>query len=566
MAGLTGSPRDQNSLFRGGLASPLSRAQYAALIWVQRRIFLNSLRTMRGSFELGARILTGFIFFAIALGPGFGMGFGAYEGAVHGRPLAIAILLWVLCAVWQGFSAVAPALAGQNPDLSYLLRFPVSLGSWVLLYLVYGIMAPSTLIGLIWAASIGIGLTIARPDLLGWTALTLALVVLFNVLLSRTILAWVERWMAQRRTREIATAVLLFVGLGAQALNPAFHHYGHHWPASHGAAHLSHRIWEAQAAFPPGMAAEALALPLRHKGGGALPLGGLALYTAGVTGLLLVRLRSESRGENFSEVRREPAARTRRRARPRFEFSGPVAAVFEKDLRYLLRSGPMLYNLAAPLVMVFLFSGLYGSGTAAGGFRHAYALPTALIWAFLGLTRIVSNSFGAEGQGMQFYYLSPTPLRLVMLGKNALHVLLFLVEAAVITGVVLYRVGPPKPSIAAATIAWLLCALPLDLAAANVLSVLMPYRASAVRMRGAQGGMGNGLLSMLAQAGIVALGAIVIAPCSLLGHPWLATPILLALALVSLVVYARVLARIDGMMQGRRETVLLEVAKTPAAS
>lgn len=564
-----GASRDERSLMHQGITAPLARAQYAALIWVQWRIFRNSLRTMRGSFELGARVLTGLIFFVIALGPGFGMGFGAYEGAIHGRPLAIAILLWVLCAVWQGFSAVAPALAGQNPDLSYLLRFPVSLGSWVLLYLVYGIMAPSTLIGLIWATSIGIGITVARPDLFAWTALTLALVVLFNVLLSRTILAWVERWLAQRRTREIATAVLLFLGLGAQALNPAFHHYGHRWPggvARHGATHISHRIWEVQAAFPPGMAADALALPLRHQSGGALPLGGLALYIAGVTGLLLVRLRSESRGENFSEVRRERAAKVRSRARPRFEFSGPVAAVFEKDLRYLLRSGPMLYNLAAPLVMVFVFSGLYSSGFAAGGLRRAYALPSALIWAFLGLTRIVSNSFGAEGQGMQFYYLSPTPLRLVMLGKNALHLLLFLVEAAVITGVVLYRVGRPEPSIAAATVAWLLCALPLDLAAANALSVLMPYRASTVRMRGAQGGLGNGLLSMLAQAGVVGLGVAVIAPCALLGHLWLATPILLALAAGSLMVYARILGKIDGMMQSRRETVLLEVAKTPAAS
>lgn len=567
MAGVSEPPRGKPAPSAFGVWSPLARSQYAAIVWVQGRIFLNSIRTMRGSFELGARILTGFIFFVIAMGPAAGMGFGAYESALHNRRIGLAILLWVLCVVWQFFSALAPALAGQNPDLSYLLRYPVSLGSWIFLYLVYGVVSPSTLIGLVWALGIGLGITVARPDLFLWTATTLGVLVLFNILLSRTILAWVERWMGQRRTREIVTGIFLVLALGAQVMNPAFHHYGKNLQGGishHEAIHLSHRVWMAQAMLPPGLATEALSGALRHTGG-LLPLSGLGLYCVAAGMLLGVRLRSESRGENLSELRREPPAKTRAvvRARPWLDVSGPLAAVVDKDLRYMLRSGPMLYNLAAPLVMVFLFSGVYLSGHGTG-FRGQFALPIGIEWAFLGLMRLTSNNLGGEGPGIQFYFLSPTPLRTVMLGKNFMHLLVFLVEAFLITGLVLYRTGAPSLDVAAATIAWILFALPLNFGAGNLLSIFMPYRVNMVRMRRGQGGAGNGMLNLAIQAATVGVGAAVIVPCALLDHLWLATPILLVLAAASLFGYLRVMAKIDGTMQARRETLIAEIAKLPA--
>jgi ABC-2 type transport system permease protein len=567
VAGLNGEP---SAAARSGAFSALARQQYAALIWLQSRIFLNSFRTMRGSFELGARVLTGFVFFMIAVGPAFGMGFGAYEGAAHQFRLVIAMLLWALCLLWQCFSALAPALAGQNPDLSHLLRYPVSFGSWIVLYLVYGVLAPSTLIGIFWTVGIGIGLTVARPELFLWTALTLALFVVFNVLLARTILAWIERWMAQRKTREIVTGIFLFLALGAQAFNPAFHQHGNGLPyglSRHKAVHLSHRVWATQAVFPPGAATVALTQPMLRSGNGILPLGGLALYTFAVAGLLCVRLRAESRGENLSQAPRRAAPLPARQARrrPVLDFSGPIAAIFEKDLRYLMRSGPMLYALAAPLVMVFLFGGAFRSGSFTG-IRSTYALPLGLAWAFLGLTRVVCNNLGAEGEGLSLYFLSPTPMRTVILAKNALHLALFGVEAVLITLLVIVRFGAPTPSVAAATLAWILFAVPTNFAAGNLLSILMPYRLSMVRMRNEPGAVGNGLVSTLIQAGMLGVGAAVFVPFSLLGHPWLATPIFLVLAGVGTLFYLRVLANVDRMIQARRESLMLDLAKTAAAS
>jgi ABC-2 type transport system permease protein len=548
-----------------GAFSLLARRQYAALIWVQSRVSLNSFRTMRGSFELGARILTGLIFFAISFGPAVGLCLGAWAGVSHGSRAAVVALVWGLFVAWQFFSALAPALAGQNPDLAYLLRYPVSLSSWILLYLVYGIMAPSTLMGLLWSLGVGIGITVARPSLFLPAFLALALFALFNILLSRTILAWVERWMAQRRTREIITAVFLFLGLGMQVLNPAFHQHRH--GSLFGLTHeqakrLAYRASAVQELFPPGLAAESIAQRMKGAGNGTAPLGGLVLYTVAVTGLLAVRLRSESRGESFGEAPRASAASSAVRAarRPAFDFSGPVAAVFEKDLRYLLRSGPMLYALAAPLVMVFLF----GSTMRAGSFsslRSAYALPLGIVWAFIGLTRLVNNNLGGEGEGLSFYFLSPTPLRSVILGKNALHLMLFLVEAVLISALVLFRFGVPQPAVAAATFAWLLFAIPASLASGNLLSILMPYRMNMSRMRNEPGAIGNGLVSLLAQGAILGVGALAYFPFAVFGRAWLATPVLLLLAGASVFAYLRILAGVDAMIQSRRDSLTLEVAK-----
>ncbi|MGC2617888.1 MAG: hypothetical protein WA414_02545 [Acidobacteriaceae bacterium] len=573
MALLNSTPNSQSApVTRSGAFSPLARQQYSAIVWLQTRIFVNSFRYVRASFELGAHVAMGLLLFIIAVGPAVGFGFAAWYGTLHDRRLGFAVIFWVVFAVWQFFSVLAPALAGQNPDLSHLLRFPLGFGSWILLFLVYGVIAPSTLIGILWTIGIGIGVTIARPDLFFWTAPTLALFVLFNLLLSRTILAWVERWMARRRSREILTGIFLFLALAAQAFNPAFHNYsalrnprqdGTHAQAHHQPAHIPARVMSIQALFPPGMAADALALPIQRHPGRALPFGGLTLYTAVVAGLLLIRLLAESRGENLSEAPRRPST-TKARApsgrRPLFDYSGPIAAVIEKDLRYILRSGPMLYALAVPVVMVVLFSSAFHNGTMSG-IHSEYALPLGLIWGFLGLTRLVSNNLGIEGAGIQFYFLSPTPMRTVVLAKNLMHLMLFLIEAILISSLVLYRFGLPTPSVAVATFVWILFAVAANFATGNLLSILMPYRASMTRMRSEPGAMGNGLLSMLIQAAIVGVGAVVFIPCAAFGHPWLATPLLFMLAAAAFIGYGQVLARVDGLLQSHQESLILDLAK-----
>ena len=122
------------------------------------------------------------------------------------------------------------------------------------------------------------------------------------------------------------------------------------------------------------------------------------------------------------------------------------------------------------------------------------------------------NSLGMEGAGIQLYFLSPTPFRSVMLAKNFLQAALFCAEAVAMASIVVFRFGPPEPTLIAATICWVLFALPANLAAGNILSITLAYRMTLTRLSREQGSVGNGLLSLVIQLIIFLVGVAVYVP------------------------------------------------------
>src|SRR5262249_29409676 len=134
--------------------------------------------------------------------------------------------------------------------------------------------------------------------------------------------------------------------------------------------------------------------------------------------------------------------------------SGRLAAVMEKELRVLLRAMPLLYGLAAPMLMVFVLSGLFIRRGAAPGPAMSMSLLVSLAYAMVGFTQLFYNNLGPEGPGIQVLFLCPTPMRTIMLAKNLFHSLLFLVEAVVVCVITALRIGWPVPAAIVATIAW----------------------------------------------------------------------------------------------------------------
>ena len=112
----------------------------------------------------------------------------------------------------------------EHFDIGGLLRFPVGFGAFFLLHLIFGLVDASTMMGALCCLGIWIGITVARPDLCAWAALALALFAAFNILLVRAISAWIDRWLAQRRTREIVGA-LFFIG-SPESCNCSIPHSG----------------------------------------------------------------------------------------------------------------------------------------------------------------------------------------------------------------------------------------------------------------------------------------------------------------------------------------------------
>ncbi len=580
MAGVNGVGVEASTERRAGsvrpsLLSSLARAQYGAVVRMRWRMLQNSLRTGRGKLELGARVFSTVFFGFIWLMVGTGFGFGAYRFVADGNIAFLPLLLWPIFVLWQTLPIMV-ATAQESVDLGLLLRFPVGFGSYVLLYLFFGVFDLASLFGGIALLGVGIGVVVASPGLFLWTLLALTLFAAFNFLLTRMIFAWIERWLARRRTREILGMAFLAVFLGLQFLNPVLHGgfpshdpetesrriHAHH-PDRSGFLRVLRAADAAQRYSPPGLATASLEMAARGRDvRSSLLLGGIVLYAGAAGALLGLRLRAEYRGESLGEAPRLVQARRPARPRQRDDaapsatrqlFNGPISGILAKELRYLSRSGVMLFAMFTPLLVIFAMGGSVGSGH---GSALRYAFPVAVAYSFLALTRQVCNSLGGEGAGIQLYFLSPTSFRTVMLAKNLLQLGLFCVELALAWSIVVFRFGPPSAQLAIATICWLLFALPAQLAAGNILSITMAYRMTLTRMSREQGAVGNGLLSLLIQMLIFAAGVAVYLPLALTGHADWAAPVFLLMAVAAFLGWLRILANVDRMAANRREALI----------
>jgi ABC-2 type transport system permease protein len=245
---------------------PLARAQYAAVLSMRRRMLINSLRTKGGKFELGARIFATGFFGTVCLGVGTGCGFLAAQITSDHQLIFLPALLWPVFLMWQ----VVPVMlstAQESVDFNFLLRFPLGFRTYSLLYLFFGLFDPSSILGGMCMLGIWTGVVVASPGLVIWITFALLLFALFNLLLTRMIFAWIERWLAQRRTREILGIAMLCVFLSFQLLNPALRsHSGH--SASINRPALLHTLKIVQAVqvfFPPGLAGDGVAMAAKGR-------------------------------------------------------------------------------------------------------------------------------------------------------------------------------------------------------------------------------------------------------------------------------------------------------------
>ncbi len=557
----------------GGMLSAYARAQYAALGNLRLQMLKNGLRSNRGVVELGARTLSFLLYAGMGLALGAGAAAAAYGLVAHEMWQYLPIVFWVLLLIWQVVPVMLASFQDQF-DLGSLLRFPVSFGSFYLLYVVFGLADISSILGGLCCVGIWAGITMARHDLSGWAALGLLVFAAFNILLVRAIFAWIDRWLAQRKTREILGAVFVMMMLSLQFLNPAMHQRRHRGHTSPNQQAEDFRATEAQYApwlktanavqrwFPPGLAASSVQMNAKRQLAPALgSLGLLGLYVLAAGGVLAGRLRAEYRGESLGQAPSRKKAAERRESGWLLDGSGPMAAVMEKELRGLLRTLPLLYSIGAPLLLVLIFSGAFVNASPQG---HMFllALPLCTMYPLLGFTRVFYNNLGTEGAGIQIYFLSPTPMRTVMLAKNLFHSVLFAFSIGIAVILFMLRVGRPESVVVAATLAWLLFVLPCNLAVGDIFSLTMPYRVNPGRMTRQGGSQANALASLLAQAVVLGVGASVFLLCSFFGQLWMAVPIFLVLAAGAVFAWMRVLGNIDAMANQRREALIATLMKT----
>ncbi|HTW56620.1 MAG TPA: hypothetical protein VMD99_00675 [Terriglobales bacterium] len=549
------------------MTSPISvYAQVTTIGQLRWRMFVNGLRSKRGKMELASRIIVtggftlgGFVGFAGATGV-------SWYFAAHDKVEFLPILLWLIFFFWQVFPVMATAFT-NNPDSSELLRFPLTYRSFFVIRLAYGFFDPASALGSVGVFGVFLGVSIAKPLLLPWAAVVLFTFALFNLVLMQTVFAWLERWLAQRRTREVLGVLFILLMLSFQLIGPMTQHFQRKpSPELKRAVEIATQV---QGALPPGLAGDAIA----QASHGRYMIGFTSLLfldslTMAIGYLLHLRMRNQFRGENLSEAEARPAAgaqaQTVQVGWDLPGFSASVAAVFEKEIRYLARSGPMLLTLIMPLFMLIIFR--FG---AMNQMHHSMflsraadmAFPGAAAYSLLVLTNLVYNSFGGDGGGMQFFYASPATFQHIVLGKNLMHASILAANIAMAWIAVTALYGAPAPAVSVATLTALLFATPLNFTAGNLLSLYSPKKRDFATFGRQNVSQTTVLISLGVQVVIVGIGVGTFAIARLLENLWIAALVFLALAIASWGLYIVVLGRLNGIAIERRETLLAELCR-----
>jgi ABC-2 type transport system permease protein len=547
------------------MTRPEVSTQFTAIAELRWRMFVNGLRSKRGKLELVSRVI---VSAAFALG-GFG-GFVAATGVAwyvvsQGKAEYLALVLWPIFFFWQVFPVMATAFT-NNPDSGELLRFPLTYRSYFLIRLAYGYFDPASALGSLALFGVLLGTSSARPALFPWALLVLFTFALFNLVLMQTVFAWLERWLAQRRTREILGVLFILVMLSFQLIGPMIERAGKSpHPQFSRAAQTAAQV---QAVLPPGLAASAIAQTSHAQFlTGLTSLLFLAALTMAIGLLLHLRLRAQFRGENLSEAAARPKVAQVQGLQVGWNlpgFSPSVAAVFEKEVRYLARSGPMLLTLIMPVFMLVIFRlGPMNPMRHSVPFSRTpdMAFPGAAAYAILVLTNLVFNSFGGDAAGMQFFYASPVTFRQIVLAKNLTHASVLIFNTAFAWIAVSYLYGTPHLAVSIATLAGLLFAAPLNFTAGNLLSMYSPKKRDFATFGRQNVSQTTVLASFGVQIAIVGLGIAAFAIARLYNNLWIATLLFLVLAAISIPIYFVVLNRLDGIALQRRETLLAELCR-----
>jgi ABC-2 type transport system permease protein len=550
----------------GLMLSQETRGQLAAIAYIRWRLAMNSVRNLQGRLELISKI---FMAFGAVMG-GFGLGVcvtaASWYIVSRANVELLAIILWITFLFWQLVPVMATAFS-QNADTSSLLRFPVSYRSFFLIQMMYGLVDLPTAMCSIWLVGATIGVGIAAPRLMLWAAIVFLAFALMNVLLGRMIFAWVERWLAKRRTREIIGVLFFLLLISFQMINPMIARFaGHSKP---GMFRSVENLLPLERLTPPGLAASALALAASGdslKAAGAFAL--LFAYVAVIFWLLSLRVHKQYLGENLSEAAARVAGpKSKLAVREGWDVphvSGPVAAIFEKELRYLGRSGPMLFTLVMPVVILFIFRfALTGAGKRENFMVHApeFAFPVGAAYALLITVNLVYNTFGPEGVGVQFYFASPVRFREILMAKNLVQGTVIALEIFAVWIAASLFFGAPPLAVVCATLAGVLYGVPVNLALGNFLSLYSPKKIDFATL-GRQRAAGlTALASVGATAAVLGVSALTVLVARLLGSLWFATAALLVFAAIAWGAYVLVLQRVDGIALNRRENLISELSR-----
>jgi ABC-2 type transport system permease protein len=283
-------------------------------------------------------------------------------------------------------------------------------------------------------------------------------------------------------------------------------------------------------------------------------------------------LRAQFRGENLSESAAPTAIQGPRSRYVSWRLKGlspPVAAVFEKEVHSLLRSGPMLLTLIVPIFVLFIFRARFSiahhaavrTGMPVSTNLLAFVFPIGAAYALLILTNLIYNCLGTEGPGIQFYFVAPIQFQSVFIGKNLAHCCIMLIDIVLVWVGVRFLYQVPRADIVFTTLLALGFALQVDLAAGNILSLYFPKKYDMAVFGRKNTSQVAALIGLAVQAFVIGIAGVTLFVGYFLHRPWLSDVILLLLAALAFIGYRFTLKLCNRIASERREALAAELCR-----
>jgi hypothetical protein len=469
----------------------------------------------------------------------------------------LGLLFWGIFLWWQLFPIVAAGF-GVSFDFRTLLRFPVSFSAFYMLGLTYGIADFTGLTAICWTIAIIVGATAAKTALFPALLLVGILFVLFNIALERLLGSWIERLLAQRRSRELFFAGFILVIVSLQLLNPLLHHY------ENTAGPWLIDALPYFAYFPASLAGKAVGAAANgNYRAFALSAAGIACYAVLFGALLRLRFVAQYRGEELSQTA-APKRAVRSRAKSQLSvdtlgFLPPqVAAIVRKEARYLFRNGFAALLLFLPPLLVFalISQASFLRFTGAKGISPELFFPGLMAYIILILMSPAYNSFAYENSGVQTYFTAPLRFREVFLGKNFVQACLITTEIALCIAAFCYRVGWPAAPIFMATLAAIVFTVVGQLSIANWSSLSFPRKLAFGQVHGQrQSGMAV-LVAFGAQILLFGISSLILGLGRWTGDRWLPAKAFALLAAAALAGYVASLDALTSYAEKKKEKLI----------
>jgi ABC-2 type transport system permease protein len=571
----------------GSLPPIPASAQLWAVAWLRWRIFVNGMFRKRPK---GTRQVVGLVFgillrlivwpmlALIVVGPVAGSGFLAWMAIAQGHSRSLGSLLLGITLLWQFVSINGLSIAAAMPsfDPASLVRFPLRFGRYFVLRSLLGLMTPSTIVGCLALLAAAMGIGVANASLALPAVVVMAVYALMNVYLTRMIGAWMERWLANRRFREIFSMLMALFAVSIQFMNLQRNSMRAPGVRSSWLLSVLHSSGSYLNWLPSGFAAQAILLA-KHPLAAAAQFAGLLASTALFAAVFAIRLHKQFLGEYLSEgvsrgVKVKPAPRAKAPAAQPVARSAPAAAStilspivtasLRKEWLILRSNGMQLIGFLTPLIFVVIFS----MNRAFSAFSSRYFLPAAIAYVLIGPLGSLYNVFGADGRGVQVYLLAPIRMRDVVVAKNLMSLALIVVEAGLAWTIICVLAKTPIPiSIQISTVLWTVSVVAMNLAIGTLRSIqapryFVPGQARQLRA-GAPANRTSALLVLAVLFGSMLLQIPVVIASKYFALPWLGACIFGPLAAAAIFGYALVLRNAERLILAHRDEFAEELCK-----